>query len=99
MAFEPRTDWEDLPSTDTPVTAADLIRIENGIKEASDDADEAKTDLGSLKTSVGSLTAISTADADPAADEAPTAAEFDAVVDLLNETKAKLNSVIAALKA
>lgn len=34
MAFDPRTDWKNQPDTSTPVTAEDLIRIEQGIADA-----------------------------------------------------------------
>lgn len=45
------------------------------------------------------VAAVATADAVAAAGANPTKAEFDAVVDLANETKAQLNSILAALKA
>lgn len=41
MPFTPKTDWEDLPSTDTPVTAAELTRMQNGIADATDLAEAA----------------------------------------------------------
>lgn len=34
MAYTPRTDWKNLPDESTPVTAEDLIRIEQGIADA-----------------------------------------------------------------
>lgn len=40
MVFVPKTDWQDSPSTATPITAAHLIRIENGIAEGARDATE-----------------------------------------------------------
>lgn len=41
MPFTPKTDWEDLPSTATPVTATELTRVENGIADAMDLAEAA----------------------------------------------------------
>lgn len=35
MAYVPRLDWKNLPDRSTPVTASDLIRIEQGIADAS----------------------------------------------------------------
>ena len=34
MAYTPRTDWKNLPDESTPVTAEDLVRIEQGIADA-----------------------------------------------------------------
>lgn len=36
MSFTPKTDWEDLPSTNTPISAAELTRIETALGEAYD---------------------------------------------------------------
>lgn len=33
MPFVEKNDWEDTPSTSTPITAAELLRIEAGIEE------------------------------------------------------------------
>ncbi|RCS81331.1 hypothetical protein [Brachybacterium alimentarium] len=41
MAYEAKTDWKDLPDKSTPVTAAELVRIETGIEEAHDLAEDA----------------------------------------------------------
>jgi len=43
MVFVPKLDWEDDPSTDTPITAAELIRIEQGVVEGTRDASEVLT--------------------------------------------------------
>ena len=51
------------------------------------------------KTQIAALTNVTTSDADEAADEMPTDAEFNALVDLVNELKAKLNTLQNALKA
>lgn len=51
------------------------------------------------KTQVAGLTNVTTADATAAAGSTPTKAEFDALVTLANATKAKVNQIIAALKA
>lgn len=40
MLFVPKLDWQDAPSTATPITAAQLIRMENGIAEGARDASE-----------------------------------------------------------
>src|SRR5690606_27641284 len=39
MPFVPKTDWEDLPSTATPVTAAELTRLEQGVSDVFDIAE------------------------------------------------------------
>lgn len=36
MPFVPKTDWEDLPSTATPVSAAELTRMSQGIADVTD---------------------------------------------------------------
>lgn len=41
MPFTPKTDWEELPSTATPVTGTELTRIENGIADVTDLAEAA----------------------------------------------------------
>lgn len=41
MPFTPKTDWEELPSTATPVTADELTRVENGISDVTDLAEAA----------------------------------------------------------
>lgn len=51
------------------------------------------------KTQVAGLTNVTTADATAAAGSTPTKAEFDALVTLANASKAKINQIIAALKA
>lgn len=40
MDFVPKLTWQDSPSTATPITAAELIRMENGIAEGARDATE-----------------------------------------------------------
>ena len=40
MPFTPKLDWQDSPSTATPITASELIRIENGIAEGARDGTE-----------------------------------------------------------
>lgn len=50
------------------------------------------------KTQVAALTNVTTPDA-VASVAVPTKAEFDAVVALTNANKAKINAIIAALKA
>lgn len=40
------SEWEDLPSTDTPINAAALDQIEAGIADAQNDADSANTSIG-----------------------------------------------------
>lgn len=54
--------------------------------------------LGGVKKGAAVAT-VASADAAVAAGEAPTKAEFDAVVGELNETKRQLNALIASLKA
>lgn len=51
------------------------------------------------KSQVTALTNVTAADAAPAADATPTKAEFDVLVTLANANKAKINAIIAALKA
>jgi hypothetical protein len=41
MVYIPKTNWEDSPSTSTPITAAELIRMENGIAEGARNATDA----------------------------------------------------------
>jgi hypothetical protein len=53
--------------------------------------------LGGVKKASG-VTAVSSANATAAAGEAPTKAEFDAVVTLCNELKAQLNDLISKSK-
>lgn len=36
MVFIPKTNWANAPATTTPITATELIRIENGIVESID---------------------------------------------------------------
>jgi hypothetical protein len=50
MVFVPKTDWQDSPSTATPITAAHLIRIETGIQGAARDATETLTGNVELAT-------------------------------------------------
>lgn len=40
MVFIPKLDWQDSPSTATPITAAQLIRIEQGVAQGAQDATE-----------------------------------------------------------
>lgn len=49
MPYIPKTDWEDLPSTATPVTAAELVRIETGIADVTEAVDNlpAPLEIGS----------------------------------------------------
>ena len=54
--------------------------------------------LGGVKKAA-TVAAVASADANPAAGEAPTKAEFDAVVTELNETKKQLNAALVSLKA
>lgn len=54
--------------------------------------------LGGVKKASG-VTAVSSADATAAAGEAPTKAEFDAVVTLCNELKTQLNDLISKNKS
>lgn len=42
MVYTPKTDWQDAPSTATPITKTELLRIEYGIAGASQDAADAK---------------------------------------------------------
>ena len=46
MAYTPRTDWKNLPDDSTPVTAADLIRIEQGIADAHTAVSDVETTPG-----------------------------------------------------
>lgn len=48
---------------------------------------------------IAALTEIDVDDAEEAADDIPTAEEFNALVALANANKAKLNEIVAALKA
>lgn len=56
------------------------------------------TVVGGVKQAAA-VAAVASADAAGAAGDAPTKAEFAAVVTLLNETKGKLNALLAAGKA
>ena len=56
------------------------------------------TVMGGVKKASG-VTAVSSADATAAAGDAPTKAEFDAVVTLCNELKAQLNDLISKNKS
>jgi hypothetical protein len=49
-------DWQDYPSTATPITAAALEQIEQGIADAADDADTANTDLAAYADATKELT-------------------------------------------
>lgn len=51
------------------------------------------------KTQVATLTNVVAADAAAAAGATPTKAEYDVLVTLANANKAKINQIIAALKA
>lgn len=50
MVFIPKLDWQDSPSTATPITAAQLIRIEQGIVEAGQAATETQAGNVELAT-------------------------------------------------
>lgn len=52
MDFVAKLDWQDSPSTATPITAAQLIRIENGIVEGARDASE--TQRGNVELATAS---------------------------------------------
>lgn len=52
-----------------------------------------------VSTQVASLTNVTQANAAPAAGAEPTKAEYDVLVALANANKAKINQIIAALKA
>ncbi|WP_182349344.1 hypothetical protein [Tomitella gaofuii] len=43
MAYTPKLDWKNLPDTSTPVTAADLIRIEQGIADKAEQGPKGDT--------------------------------------------------------
>lgn len=45
-------DWEDLPSTSTPITAAALEQIEEGIADATTTAESAASDAGAANTAL-----------------------------------------------
>lgn len=51
------------------------------------------------KTQVAALSNVTAADGTAAAGANPTKAEFDVLVTLANANKAKINAIIAALKA
>lgn len=55
-------------------------------------------DVGT-STQVAALTNVTQANAAPAAGAEPTKAEYDVLVALANANKAKINQIIAALKA
>lgn len=50
MVFVPKLDWQDSPSTTTPITAAQLIRIEQGVAEGARQASETQTGNVELAT-------------------------------------------------
>jgi soluble cytochrome b562 len=56
MPFTPKTDWADAPSVTTPITAAELIRMENGIAEGARDGTESQRGNLELATA-GEMTA------------------------------------------
>jgi hypothetical protein len=52
MVFVPKLNWQDSPSTATPITAAELIRIENGIVEGAQKASEVQVGNVELASAV-----------------------------------------------
>lgn len=54
--------------------------------------------MGARKQRMATLSPTTAANATAAAGAAPTKAEYDAVVTLVNELKADLNKVVTALK-
>ena len=59
---------------------------------------DATTSKAGVVKKASNTAAVSSADATQAAGEAPTKAEFDAVVALLNECKAQLNDHLSKVK-
>lgn len=51
-----RTVWEDTPSTNTPVTAANLNNMESGIESAHTQLAEHQTEISTNQTNISSLT-------------------------------------------
>lgn len=51
MVYSPKTDWADAPATTSPITAAELIRIENGIAAVStvSETDATETQKGRVE--------------------------------------------------
>ncbi len=47
MAYT-KTEWEDLPSTNTPITADNLNHMEDGIEQVDNDIDEIYNNIGDL---------------------------------------------------
>ncbi len=62
-------------------------------------ASDATTSKAGIVKKASSTAPVSSADAAQAAGDAPTKAEFDAAVALLNECKAKLNDHLAKAKS
>lgn len=58
MAYDKvREDWKDYPDTTTPVLAADIEHIEQGIFDAAADADEAQADANAAQASANTANA------------------------------------------
>jgi hypothetical protein len=51
MVFTPKTNWANSPSTTTPITAAELVRIESGVAEGAQDASTTQKGNVELATS------------------------------------------------
>lgn len=107
MAYSKKT-WVD----DEVITKNAMNNMESGIaandsKNTTQDADiaslkkkavNATTSTPGFVKQTSKIDAVGAADATAAASQAPTKAEFDKLVTLSNETKSKLNALIAALK-
>jgi len=52
MAYVEKNDWENTPSTNTPITAEELIRIEQGVTEGVNYATETRAGNVELASSV-----------------------------------------------
>lgn len=84
-------DWKDEPDQSTPVTAAVMEHIEQGIAEAASDADTANSRLDAL----GTASAHDVTDFAPASEADARAAAVDNLQDQINNTNEDVDAVAA----
>lgn len=98
MPFTPKTDWQDLPNTTTPVTAAELTRVENGIADATDLAEAAVPATRTVNAIALSSNVVLDGDDLLATGYTIGTAAAVAATDTLNEAIGKLEARIVALE-
>ena len=91
-------EWVDEPGPDTQATRKMHSLNSPGGGDSYVLPAASASEIGGVKLAT-SVAAVASADAAAATGDAPTKAEFDAVVTLANELKTKLNSVLANVKS